>query len=661
MSTLQWKLNRMRAMGLPEIGYRLQQTFKVKLEARGIGRAQVQQPLAASAQVGWLKALPDAIAPQPYITAATRILDGRWDIFSLRNIELGFPPNWNRHPKTGHEPPLQFGKQMNYRDACVVGGAIKYFWEPNRHLELVTLAQAFHLSNDMRYADACRTLLDSWFAQCPYPLGLNWTSSLEHAVRLTNWTVAWHLLGGEQSPLFEGVEGAAFRQRWLNSVYLHCHFIAGQFSLHSSANNHLFGEYMGLFIAALNWPCWKESARWRDVAMVGLENEARKQNAPDGVNREQATWYHHEVADMMLLCGLFGRANGYEFSARFWTRLEAMLTFIAAIMDVAGQVPMIGDADDAVMVRFSRESDFNPYRSLLATGAVLFARTDFAAKAQRCDDKTRWLLGESANGIFEQLKQPNRERPATRLAFAEGGYFILGDHLDTPEEIRLVIDAGPLGYLSIAAHGHADALAFTLSVAGCEILIDPGTYAYHTQKVWRDYFRGTAAHNTVRIDGRDQSEIGGNFMWMRKANASRVEWQCNGEIEQFSGEHDGYTRLADPVRHRRSIRMEKATRQIRVRDSLHCVAEHAVELHWHFSEACVVSTLERRVVARHQGVTVEMSMPNTDWVPNLVRGQENPPLGWVSRHFDEKAPTTTIVWSGNISGRIMLETEIKLS
>src|SRR5206468_507056 len=82
------------------------------------------------------------------------------------------------------------------------------------------------------------------------------------------------------------------------------------------------------------------------------------------------------------------------------------------------------------------------------------------------------------------------------------GYYILGADFDTPNEIRAVVDAGPLGYTAIAAHGHADALSFTLSVGGSEFLIDPGTCAYHTQERWRQYFRGTAAHNTLRVDGR---------------------------------------------------------------------------------------------------------------------------------------------------------------
>ena len=69
----------------------------------------------------------------------------------------------------------------------------------------------------------------------------------------------------------------------------------------------------------------------------------------------------------------------------------------------------------------------------------------------------------------------------------------------------MVADAGALGYRAAATHGHADALSFTFSVGGREFLVDPGTYAYYTQQAWRRYFRGTAAHNALRIDGLDQS------------------------------------------------------------------------------------------------------------------------------------------------------------
>lgn len=650
-----WKLSRLRAMGLPEILYRVRQSAQVALERRGYGRART---IAPAGEIGraWCEGLAISFDPAPYRAAADRLLAGRFDVFALKGAALGFPPDWNRDPKTGIRVPLDFGKTLNYRDVTIVGD-IKYLWEPNRHTELVTLAQAWHLTRDEKYAVGCRVLLESWFEQCPYPLGPNWTSSLEHAIRLVNWAVAWHLLGS--SLLFSGDEGMVFRRRWLDFVYLHCFFISGNFSRHSSANNHLLGELMGLFVASVTWPMWPESVRWRSRTAKEFESEALKQNAPDGANREQSIWYHHEVADMMLLCGLIGRANGIEFSFGYWQRLEAMLEFITSVMDVGGNVPMIGDADDAVMVRFAQGSGFDVYRSLLATGAVLFKRPDFKAKAGSFDDKSRWLLGDSAAEVFSALPLPESEK--TRTFFSESGYCLMGTRFGAADEIKALVDCGPLGYLSIAAHGHADALSFMLSAGGRELLIDPGTYGYHTQNKWRNYFRGTFAHNTLRVDGADQSVIGGNFLWLRKANAHCDLAELDGGRQVFKGRHDGYLRLNDPLTHQREITFDAASNRFEVIDVLRCAGRHEVELCWHFAEDCMVSCLGGAVIVDSGAVRLTMDMEECVLSPALFRGEEDPPAGWVSRSFDVKKPTTTVVWCGKIQGDVRLLTRIALS
>ena len=647
-------------MGGAEIAYRVKNSVRARLEAKGIGLAKPKQtPLHQSASPSWLSDTCMMSNANAYISAADAVLAGRFNIFAMNGAELGFPPDWNRDPRTGIKAPLVFGKTLDYRNSKVVGD-IKYLWEPNRHLELVTLAQAWNLTGENRYASGCQTLLESWFEQCPYPLGVNWTSSLEHSVRLMNWSVVWHLLGGEQCLLFQGKEGVAFRQCWLDSVYQHCHFIAGHFSRFSSANNHLFGEYMGLFVGSLTWPCWKECNGWQKLAKTGLEKEALLQNADDGVNREQGIWYHHEVADMMLLCGLIGRTNKIVFSGSYWQRLESMFDFIASIMDMGGNVPMIGDSDDAVMVRFSQEPDFNVYRSLLATGAVLFNRPDFKVVAGSFDDKSRWLLGDAGADCFEALPE-NSEAPSFLREFPAGGYWVLGSGFQTSQEIKLVVDAGPLGYLSIAAHGHADALAFTLTAGGNEILVDPGTFAYHTQKIWRDYFRGTSAHNTVRIDCFDQSEITGNFMWSNHATAICELFTTTPDGDVFVGVHDGYRRLKDPVLHRREIAFNKLESSITVSDHLACQSVHDIEIFWHFSELCEVTVIGSEVIARNGAAVVCMSMLTGQLLPRLERGNDNPPLGWVSRSFDEKIPANTVVWSGTINGSVSVQTAMKIS
>src|SRR5688572_11881945 len=378
--SLKWKLHRLSAMSGWEVGYRVKQRVQASVEQFGLHSAEPPPPARDHTGAAWVATLPVTFDVEKYRRAADEILAGRFPVFAMPAAELGFPPQWNRDPKTGKQAPLRFGKTLNYRDESIVGD-IKYLWEPSRHSQVVTLAQAWHLTSDARYAEGCRVLLESWFDQCPYPSGVHWTSSLEHAIRLVNWSFAWHLLGGNAATIFQGAAGEAFKQRWLTSVYQHCQFIAGHFSRYSSANNHLLGELMGLFIAAVTWPLWKRSERWKNAARRDLEREMLLQNAEDGVNREQANWYHHEVADMMIVSGLIARANGCDFSAAYWQRLRRMLEYIASIMDAGGQVPNFGDADDAIIARLDPDPKLDVYRSLLAMGAVLFDCAEFKFKS----------------------------------------------------------------------------------------------------------------------------------------------------------------------------------------------------------------------------------------------------------------------------------------
>lgn len=659
LGDLGWYWRRLSRMSPPEMLYRAQKTLRTKLESRGYllaahDAALVTQPAPAF----WM---PDnvGLAPDAYVAAAEAIINGQLDVFALKATHIGHPPAWNRDPKTGTNAPIVFGKTINYRKEAIVGD-IKYLWEPSRHLQLVTLAQAFRLTKADRYWQALVVELESWLDQCPYPRGPHWISSLELGIRLINWSIVWNLVGGDANPGFQTDAGRLLRNRWLTSIHQHQHFIANYFSRFSSANNHLIGEAAGLFVAAATWPCWKQSPDWRQTAQGILEAEALRQNTSDGVNREQAISYQQFVLDFLLMPALVGKAHNIEFSSAYWQRIEKMLEFVAALLDVGGNMPMIGDADDGYAVRLSQESMFCPYRSLLATGGLLFGRADFVTKARHLDDKTQWLLGQDAAAKFRAMADKPAKVTLPR-AFPEGGYYILGDQFDTPNEIKMVVDAGPLGYESIAAHGHADALAIWLSIAGNEVLIDPGTYAYHTQKTWRDYFRGTSAHNTVRIDGVDQSVAGGNFMWIVHAEANCESWSSEPQAQVFKGSHRGYLRLQDPVLHRRTIRFVVPERKFVVTDELVCEKTHNVELFWHFAERCDVTIVGRAVEVRAASHPVKLFTDFAAGQLTAVSGQDEPSLGWVSRGFDMKVPTTTVCYAGTIHGSITIVTEINCS
>jgi hypothetical protein len=652
-----WRVNRLRCMSPGEIGHRTLRALAQRAERLGLfGPAEAPSPRAAAPSLPWIHRGAQ-VERAPYLAAAERIVGGRLDVFALKDVELGSPPRWNRDPRTGIEAPLAFGKLLDYRDPSVVGD-IKYLWEPNRHAHLVTLAQAYALSGAPRYYAVLRQHLESWFAACPYGRGANWSSALEPAIRLLNWAVAWQLLGGYASPAFQDASGAQFARRWLQSAHEHAHFVRGHFSLYSSANNHLIGEAAGLFVAAATWPHLSRSRDWLVKSQAILEREALLQNAPDGVNREQAVGYQQFELDLLVLAFLAGRANGHPFSPAFEARFVSMLEFLASIMDAGGHLPMFGDDDDGMVVRLSREPDHCRFRSLLATGALLFRRADFKAKAGALDDKSRWLLGAGADRAYGRLDASSESLPVRR-AFVDGGYYVLGCDFESDNEIRLVADAGPIGYQSIAAHGHADALSFTLSVGGVEFLVDPGTYAYHTQGAWRAYFRGTAAHNTVRVDGLDQSESGGNFMWLRKARAGCSIWRVTGEQDLFEGWHEGYTRLADPVKHTRRIALYKQERRVVIEDTLDMAGEHLIELYFHCSERSRVDLGPGGCTISQGDRTLSLALPQAPGAQTqLLHGSTAPIGGWVSRRFDHKQPAPTVVWHARIAGFVVLRSEI---
>jgi hypothetical protein len=659
MTSIAWKFNRIRLMGIAEVVWRVRQFSHKKTGQLGFGLAK-SPPIPNTNRFGacFLSSCANEVNQSSIKIAADKLLDGNWDIFSLKNISLGFPPIWNQDPKTGKLAPITYGKAIDYRDETTVGD-IKYLWESSRHLELVTLAMAWRTTDDKRYINGAREFLTSWLQQCPYPNGVHWTSALESAIRLLNWACSWQLLGGFTSKIFEGPPGQQLMRAWLDSIYQHCHFINSYFSLHSSANNHLLGEYMGLFVASLNWPCWAESSLWLKKAQKGLEEEAVHQNFPDGVNKEQAVYYQHEVMDMMLLCHLIGRANGVKLSPAFLGQLEKLAEFLASIMDLNGNVPMIGDADDASMVRLSYEPDWCRYRSLLASSAILFSRAEFKNKAKTIDDKNKWLFG--SRGILDWEAIDSGVLKPLKTAYSDGGYYLLGSRFSNKDEVKIIADCGPLGYLSIAAHGHADALAFTLSVKGEEFLIDPGTYAYHTQKSWRNYFRGTAAHNTVRVDRKDQSEIAGNFMWSHKASATLLTYSADNELSQvFEGAHDGYQRLNDPVTHRRKLQYNRSTQILTVTDTLLCKERHYVEVFWHFAEHCEVFQNDGHIKASASASALELYFDGKNFETLLYHGSEAPIAGWISRSFDTKSPTYTACFFGYIDGTTQLTTKIQL-
>jgi hypothetical protein len=151
------------------------------------------------------------------------------------------------------------------------------------------------------------------------------------------------------------------------------------------------------------------------------------------------------------------------------------------------------------------------------------------------------------------------------------------------------------------------------------------------------------------VDDRDQSEFGGSFLWLQHAQAFVETFHASGDTQILSAHHNGYQRLADPVRHRRTWRYTSGVAHLSITDELFCVAAHSISIHWHFAAECIVQLQGRTVIARRDDVQVQLQCPG-GLVPSLVTARDEPPLGWYSSSFDVKSPTTTVVFAGAIHG-----------
>lgn len=653
MQSLEWYLNRAKAMPPKELAARALRQLRFGAERAGLLRGEPPQATTGADGIALPLEHLERIEPARYIEAAEQVLGGTFEFFG-RRFELGFPPRWNVDPLTGTQAPLTFGKTLDYRDSRVVGDA-KHLWELNRHLETVTLAQAYRLTGNPRYLDGLRVLITSWIEQCPPMKGANWCSSLELGIRLMNWHLAYLIIGGRDA-LTASPEGREFETRWLASIYRHMHFVMHHRSTHaSSANNHLIGELVGVHVACCTWPRWPVAHRWLEQTERGLEQEIRRQVHPDGVDREQTTWYQQFVASMLMLSALAAARAGRPMSTEYHRRLRRMLAFLAALTDAGGRIPMIGDADDGIAFMLEPRPGLEPFKALLGLGATVFGVSAWRELATGAEDTAKWL-GEAVR--LPAPDEPPMRRGASAVRFGDGGYTLFGRALGGRGEIRILFDSGPLGFPSIAGHGHADALSLLLTVHGREQLIDPGTYAYHSERRWRDYFRGTAAHNTVRVDGEDQSRIGGPFLWLRHAQTTLDTFERVPGGMRVVGSHDGYMRLPDPVKHVREVRYLDNETTLEITDRLICRGEHRIERFWHFGEQCAVRLTGRAAESADGDIRVRVEVEEEDSKLYLLVGSSEPIGGWVSRGFGVKTPAPTLRVANTISGETVLRTRI---
>ena len=637
---LLWYYNRLRAMSVSEIVYRLILQRRKMYWRRNLEKLKNSKPEVRFSQEKlnlWQPTdLPENLSStevQALLAEADCYLKHQWLFFGLKDT---FEPDidWHADPVAGKAAPQLFGFDVNHKDDALVGD-IKNTWEKSRLHHLSVLAAAYRVSGEEKYAAECCAQIHSWMEQNPYLVGVNWTHPLEHGIRLITWVWCERLLRGSESHGDVFCKGSPF---WV-SVYHHQKFIVETYSKGSSANNHLIGEMAGLYVAALAWPFFKESKQWAALGKREIETEAASQTFSSGLNKEQAFSYHLFVLEFLMASLVEATIHGDTFSDAFTKRMRDSLEVIPVLTDGGGNLPRYGDSDEG-MVLLLQAAKASKTTWLFELGAALL-RADVPVGVAMSLPTS--LLG------YKAAENKPEEAPDHQISVDDAGLFILSQGKHTDEEIWLMADAGPLGFLSIAAHGHADALHFDLSVAGVPMIVNPGTYSYHTQQDWREYFRSVHAHNTISVDGLDQSEQTGPFMWNRKAEAWLESWKP--EEPAFAAAHDGYKHIG--VMHKRHFSLKN--RIVTLTDTLEGNGTHAIESRLHFHPESIVDLDGTVCTVTRNDVSIKIQ---TDPQFDASLEKETPTSGWYSESYNQKTPAYTLIMKGTMRGDTIFTTTI---
>jgi hypothetical protein len=506
---------------------------------------------------------PLAILPQPRIVAeavgdgayrtellalADQILRGKISIFGSV-IDYGARVSWRRDPVRGTETPLKYFRSIPYLNLTLAGDH-KLIWEVNRHQHLVVIAQAYVLTGRDAYLEAIVQQLTDWWSKNPFQQGINWASALEVAFRAFSWIWVWHLLGSKMPE--------SFRQRFLSELYLHGLHLQYNLSIYFSPNTHLLGESIVLHALGSLFPDWPRANAWRDLGRATVGEHMASKVMQDGSYYEQSSYYQIYALDMFLFHALLEPVE-----AEYLDGLERMAEFLAALLMPDGRLPFMGDDDGGRLFHpFGERARFAV--ASVATASLLFGKKYFPYSTDEANEIALWWLGPK-----------KREQPVVTLfqersrVFPDSGIVVL-KHGD----IGALFDAGRFGPGN-AGHSHADTLSLVAWKGTEEILIDPGTYGYMDRES-RQAFRCTAAHNTVRIDERDQAVSAGPFRWTDKADVTLIEFTSTPDQDVAVAE----CRYAS-FTHRRTVRFSKG-HEFQVVDELDGPpGVHLVEQFWH--------------------------------------------------------------------------------
>ena len=563
--------------------------------------------------------------------------------FSFFNskIELEDKVNWCKDYNNNRSITSKYYtkyKRQNFNEV----GDIKYVFEPSRFYFLPFLS-LYHIAyNDEKSIKIIEQVLSDWSDQNPFLESIHWTSGIEVGIRSINLIYTHQVLSSDNK-LTESID------KKIKALILYNYkFLKHHLSLYSSANNHLVAELSGLTVISSYFSSSqinKDRKRWIKM----LYSEIMKQINDDGVNMELSTHYHAEVTDHFFNALKFIEASSEVIPKAVQKRFKKMFNFLSHV-DYCGNKTIFGDNDNGYLVFPYYSKKFSIYNSLLQTSDLQY-NTSFSRGT--LDLRNVLIFGTNT----EINAEKNVDLSIKDAIFKTSGYMFL---YDNENQAKLAIDFGDIGDKISAAHGHSDILHFTFEVFGEPILIDAGTYQYHSKyEKERAYFRGVKAHNTISINNQDQALALSRMSWINTPEVELLDYTNDENSSSVLAKHDAYNALG--IVHQRQIVFNKKDKLINIKDDLIQTKKPqnptSLQFYLNFNPKLNITHHQDTLTIRIKNKEIKIINENFA-TGKFFSGEKEDMLGWCSNSYDTISKGKVFVVSKNINSTLTLTTKI---
>jgi hypothetical protein len=478
------------------------------------------------------------------IKDANKICSHVFNLLGSGDKYLGESLPWNKDFKTGFVWKNKFHKNIRIVDLNN-NSDVKVPWELSRFQHFFTLGKAYLLTNDEKYSLEFKNEIQDWIKNNPVEMSVNWTCTMDVAIRTVNWIIGYFFFEGSKSISED------FWTEFHKSLYIHGRYIIKNLENKVDyTGNHYLSNIVGLIWLGTYFGEFSVEDKnnnpmlWLSYGVKELEKEMFVQVNEDGTNYEASTSYHRLVTELFLLTTVLCNKNAIKFSSQYMNRLEKMCEFIMDITKPNGLSPLIGDADDGRLAIVSNYSSWvrRDFSHILAIAGEYFNRDEFRYYGKQYKEDAMWIVGSFKENVDVPEKLKSK-------AYKDGGYYILRN-----ERMYCLIRCGELSFRGQGCHSHNDQLSFELNVDGEDFIVDPGVYGYTSDYKIRNLYRTTEMHNTLAIAGYEQNQYDKyNLFYMKEQTfAECLQFDEN----KFVGRHFGYKDKCGVV-HERNINLFK--------------------------------------------------------------------------------------------------------